>query len=55
MTDELKKATDVLASKGFYTCNMVYTPECYELSDRNGSVVIDYLSEAQVIQLSQIL
>ena len=55
MTNEFKKATDILANKGFYTCNMVYSPEYYELCNRDGYTVIDYLSEVQVIQLSQIL
>ena len=55
MTNEFKQATDILANKGFYTCNMVYNTECYELCDGDGKTVIDYLSEAQVIQLSAIL
>lgn len=55
MANEFKQATDILANKGFYTCNMVYSPECYELSDKDGKTVIDYLSEAQVVQLAEIL
>lgn len=55
MTNEFKQATDILANKGFYTCNMVYNTECYELCDGDGKTVIDYLSEAQVVQLSAIL
>ena len=55
MANEFKQATDILANKGFYTCNMVYNPEYYELSNEDGKTVIDYLSEAQVIQLSAIL
>lgn len=55
MTNEFKATTDILANKGLYTCNMVYNPEYYELSNEDGETVIDYLSEAQVIQLSIIL
>lgn len=55
MQKEFKQAENTLYQKGFYVANMVYYPECYELTDKDNTVVIDYLSEAQVIQLAYIL
>lgn len=56
---DMKTATTLLESKGYYISNQfdgftTLTDE-YELSDTNGNVVIDHLSEAQILQLSEIL
>ena len=56
---DMKSATALLESKGFYISNQfdgfATLPDEYELSDVNGNVVIDHLSEAQVLQFSEIL
>lgn len=56
---DMKEATTLLESKGYYLSNQfdgfATLPDEYELSDENGNVVIDHLSESQVLQLSEIL
>ena len=56
---DMKTATTLLESKGYYISNQfdgfTTLPDEYELSDVNGNVVIDHLSEAQILQLSEIL
>lgn len=55
----MKDAERKLYEKGYYLSNQFdgfgTVPNEYELADRNGNTVIDHLSEAQVIQLSEIL
>ena len=55
----MKEAERKLYEKGYYLSNHFdgfgTVPNEYELADRNGNTVIDHLSEAQVIQLSEIL
>ena len=57
MNEAIKK----LENKGYYVINQFYGLGAelganeYELSDRDGNTLIDHLSEAQVIQLSNIL
>ena len=55
----MKEAERRLYEKGYYLSNQFdgfgTVPNEYELADRNGNTVIDHLSEAQVIQLSEIL
>lgn len=55
----MKEAERKLMEKGYYLSNQFNgfgtIPNEYELADRNGNTVIDHLSEAQVIQLSEIL
>ena len=57
----MKEAIKKLENKGYYVSNQFYGfgaelgADEYELSDRNGNTVIDHLSEAQVMQLSNIL
>ena len=55
----MKAAETLLESKGYYISNQfdgsTTLPDEYELSDANGNVVIDHLSEAQVLQISEIL
>lgn len=55
----MKEAERKLYEKGYYLSNQFdgfgTVPNEYELADRNGNTVIDRLSEAQVIQLSEIL
>ena len=57
--NDMKTATTLLESKGFYLSNQfdgfTTLPDEYELSDVNGNVVIDHLSETQVLQISEIL
>ena len=56
---DMKAATTLLENKGFYIENQsdgfATLPDEYELSDVNGNVVIDHLSEAQILQISEIL
>lgn len=56
---DMKEATALLESKGFYLSDQfdgfTTLPYEYELSDVNGNVVMDHLSEAQVLQISEIL
>ena len=55
----MKKAERKLYEKGYYLSNQFNgfgtIPNEYGLADRNGNTVIDHLTEAQVIQLSEIL
>ena len=57
----MKEAIKKLENKGYYVSNQFYGfgvelgANEYELSDRNGNTVMDHLSEAQVMQLSNIL
>ena len=57
----MKEAIKKLESKGYYVSNQFYGfgaelgSNEYELIDRDGNTVIDHLSEAQVVQLSNIL
>ena len=57
--NDMKTATAILESKGFYLSNQfdgfTALPDEYELSGANGNVVIDHLSEAQILQISEIL
>ena len=57
--NDMKTATALLESKGYYISNQfdgfTTLPDEYELSDANGNVVIDHLSEAQVLQIPEIL
>nr|DAH65283.1 MAG TPA: hypothetical protein [Caudoviricetes sp.] len=57
--NDMKTATALLESKGFYLSNQfdgfTTLPDEYELSDVNGNVVIDHLSETRVLQISEIL
>lgn len=56
---DMKTAETLLERKGFYLSNQfdgfTTIPDEYELSDVNGNVVIDHLSEAQILQISEIL
>jgi hypothetical protein len=56
---DMKAAEALLESKGYYISNQfdgfATLPDEYELSDVNGNVVIDHLSEAQILQTSEIL
>lgn len=56
---DMKAAEALLESKGYYISNQfdgfATLPDEYELSDVNGNVVIDHLSEAQILQISKIL
>ena len=56
---DMKAAETLLESKGYYISNQfdgfTTLPDQYELSDVNGNAVIDHLSEAQILQLSEIL
>ena len=53
---EIKEADQKLYNKGFYISNMTepYNDE-FEVYDRNVKVVIDHLSVAQLIQLSDMI
>lgn len=55
--NDMKTATALLESKGYYISNQFdgfnTLPDEYELSDANGNVVIDHLSEAQILQLAE--
>ena len=52
---EMKQADQKLHDKGYYLFNMAYNKNQYELCDGEGEVLIDHLSEAQVIALSEML
>ncbi len=56
----MKEAERKLYEKGYYLSNQFdgffgTIPDQYELADKEGNIVIDHLSEAQVIALSSIL
>lgn len=53
---EIKEAEDKLYKKGYYVCNMVEpNNDQYEIYDRDSNVMIDHLSVAQLIQLSNMI
>ncbi|WP_285947116.1 hypothetical protein [Thomasclavelia cocleata] len=54
--NEIKGAQEKLYEKGYYTCNMTepYNDQ-YEVSDGNNNIMIDHLSVAQLIQLSNMI
>lgn len=53
---EIKEADEKLYKKGYYISNMTEPyNNLYEVYDQNSNVVIDYLSVAQLIQLSNII
>lgn len=50
---EVREAEDKLHDKGYYVANMVEPyNDCYEVYNSDMKVMIDYLSVAQLIQLS---
>lgn len=53
---EIKEAEEKLYKKGYYVSNMIepYNDQ-YEVCDRDSNVTIDYLSVAQLIQLSNMI
>lgn len=55
----MKEAERKLMEKGYYLSNQFdgfgTVANEYELTDRDGNTVIDHLTEAQVIQLSEML
>ena len=57
----MKEAIKKLENKGYFLENQFFGfgaelgANEYELSDRDGNTVMDHLSEAQIIQLSNIL
>lgn len=56
MTLDLKEAMETLEQKrNYHICNMVYNKALYELYDSEENVIMDNLSEAQVIDLSKLL
>ena len=53
---EIREDEDKLYKKGYYTYNMTApNNDLYEIYDRDGNATIDYLSVAQVIQLSNMI
>lgn len=53
---EIKETQEKLYKKGYYTCNMTEpNNDQYEVSDENENVMIDHLSVAQLIQLSNMI
>ena len=56
MTLDLKEAMETLEQKrNYHVCNMVYNKTLYELYDEEGNVIMDNLTEVQVIDLSKLL
>ena len=53
--EEYKESNEKLYQKGFYVSNMVSDNTCYEIADGNGKVLIDHLSLAHLVQLSEML
>ena len=53
--EEYTKAEEKLYNKGYYISNMVYDSNSYEIADRNGKTLIDYLSLSQLCQLAEML
>lgn len=57
--EELKKmyteAEEKLRKKGFYVDNMADFENEFEVCNADGKIVIDHLSLAQLVQLSNIL
>ena len=52
---EYTEAEERLYKKGYYVSNMVCDSNYYEISDGNGKTLIDNLSLAQLIALSNML
>ena len=53
---EIKEAQGKLHKKSYYVSNMLEPyNDCYEISNENNNIMIDYLSVAQLIQLSNII
>ena len=52
---EYNEAEERLHKNGYYVDNMACDENCFEVSDENGKVLIDYLSMAQLVQLSKML
>ncbi len=53
---EIKEAEEKLYKKEYYVSNMTApNNDLYEIYDRDGNATIDYLSVAQVIQLSNMI
>ena len=53
---EIKEAQEKLYEKGYYVSNMTApNNDLYEIYDRDGNVAINYLSVAQLIQLSNMI
>jgi len=55
MDETLKKAINDIESFDYVVCTMVHDHSEYEIYDRDWEVIIDHLSEAQVIALANIL
>lgn len=51
---DIRNAIEKLRNNHLYVCNMVYDNTQYEVSDVNGKVLIDNLSEAQLVNLSEL-
>ncbi|MDE6619179.1 MAG: hypothetical protein K2K74_01565 [Lachnospiraceae bacterium] len=53
---EFKEAEEKLYKKGYYVFNMSEPyNDLYEIYDKDSNTVMDYLSQAQVVQLSKII
>ena len=52
---EYTEAEEKLYKKGYYISNMEYDSNYYEIADGNGKTLIDHLSLAQLIALSNML
>ncbi len=53
---EFKEAEEKLLKKEYYVFSMSESyNDLYEIYDRNSNTVMDYLSQAQVVQLSKII
>ena len=53
---EIKGAQEKLYKKSYYVSNMSEPyNDCYEVSDENNNIMIDDLSVAQLIQLSNMI
>lgn len=53
---EFKEAEEKLSKKEYYVFNMSEPyNDLYEIYDRDNNTVMDYLSQAQVVQLSKII
>ena len=52
---EYAEAEERLHKKGYYVDNMINDSNCYEISDKSGKILIDNLSLAQLIALSNML
>lgn len=54
MSNELRNAMNRIEELGYHVCNMIYFSE-YEICNNEGRVLIDHLSEAQVIQMAGLI